>query len=171
MDHVDQELFAALEQYKSLLKQSGLSDCAYNMTAFKTAWFAKEVMSAHSEADYIVRVFWSDTFELWLVYLCILIDEESGTCAPVLMVMTSEYITRASKMGQALCCGGEGCNHNVCDLIPDSLRQAPRSDLADADPDDIAGRFSPIVESVEDAMPSFDDLAKYYDVPEDKEGG
>ncbi|AZS07939.1 hypothetical protein PBI_GRAY_86 [Gordonia phage Gray] len=168
MDHVDESLQEAMDQYRNLLAECGLSDCPYNMTAFKMAWFAKDLMASHSDMDFMLRVYWSDRFELWLVYICIVTDNDE--CAPVLMVMTSEYITKVSRMGQALSCGGEGCSHEVCELVPDSLRDPPRSGLANADPDDINGRFSPIVESVE-GMPSFEELAKFYDVPEDKEGG
>lgn len=168
---MDENMRAAIESYRAQLAESGLSDCPYNITAFKTAWWAAELMTGHSDMEYIIRVLWSDQFEMWLTYICVVIDKDSGECAPMLMVMTSEYISRASKMGAALCCGGPNCNHETCGIIPDDLRGVPRSGLVEADPEYIVDRFSPIVESVEDGMPRFEDLAKFYDVPEDKEGG
>lgn len=168
---MDEDLADAIENYRLLLAESGLSDCPYNITAFRTAWWAAQIMSGHSDMKYIIRVLWSDRFEMWLSYICVVIDPDSGECAPMMMVMTSEFISRASKMGQALCCGGPNCNHETCGIIPDDLRGVPRSGLVDADPEYIVDRFSPIVESVDEGMPSFEDLAQFYDVPEDKEGG
>ena len=159
-----------IEAYAGILRKSGLSTCPFNITACRFAMETCNHLDDIAEMDMGFRVLYSEKLGVPLLFVGALMSE--GQFAPMLMVMTSEAIT-AQQLG--LYCGGEYCDHESCEAIPDGLRKpptpkAPRSKFADGGIN-INRVFARMVNNVDAEMPRFEDLARFYDVPKDRGKG
>ena len=150
-----------IETYARLLTDHGLSDCAYNITACRVSVMICSTLGSRAGREVCLRVLHSEVINAPALFVGF-IDPTSEGFSPMLMVMTSEFIGRLR-----LFCGGEGCDHSTCEFMPDGLREMVLRDVPTPEPVDTTS-FAPIVDSIAEELPSFDDLAKFYEIGEDE---
>ncbi|AKL88349.1 hypothetical protein BH789_gp068 [Gordonia phage GMA6] len=155
-----------VRSYAEILESNGLSTCPFNITACRLSVMACEHLDASLGNDFNFQVLYSETIDAPVLYVGV--HDSEGGFSPMLMVMTSEFIGRLR-----LYCGGPDCNHEACEAMPEALKEQVHKQtvkaLRDEEPEVDTTDFAPIVDSIADELPSFEDLAKYYQLGDEGE--